>query len=308
MGGITNIDLEKQAIDLGADLVGFADVSSLYLESGGDEVWDDPIRLAPHLQSMIVLAIRLPLGVAGAGDEKAMQNASGIFAARIEAIARRLAYYIEREGAMALVVPGLITDYQYSNTLEFTPAGQGSRLLRAAGVAAGLGTMGLNNMLLTPEFGPRIFLGAVMTDIPLDSSKNKPVELCLGLEECGRCATVCPAQAIPLNNPEGASVAEIRNLDEAACATYSQPFGVERFVEHLKTIFGSESSSDRRQLIRSQMTAELWQNVTVLRHGAMTGCKKCWLVCPVGEDFDKLADSPHRQNDQVGLLKSSPVI
>lgn len=302
MGDVTNSDLEQQAIDLGADLVGFTKTQSLRLASGEGEAWDDPLRLAPHLGSMIVLAIRLPLGVAGAADERAVQYASGITASRIETIARRLAYDIESKGALALVVPGLITDYQSSSTLEFTPGGQGSRLLRAAAVAAGMGSLGLNNMLLTPEFGPRLFLGAVLTDLPLAPEEPLSEELCLGLEECGRCAAACPAQAIPIGGPKGAPVADIRDLDEAACATYSQPYGVDKFVDHLKSIFGTSSTKDRKRLIRSQTTAELWQNVTVSRYGAMTGCQKCWFVCPVGADFERLAASPHRHDDLVGSV------
>ena len=254
--------LRKQAADFGADLVGFTTIECLKQSADVAETWDNPFAHAPHLRSMIVLAIRLPLGVAGAADEKAIQNAGGISAHRIESIARKLAYDIERGGALSLVVPGLVTDYQSSSTLEFTPAGQGSKLLRAAAVVAGLGTRGLNNMLLTPEFGPRIFLGAVLTNLELELDRQLPDELCPGLEECGRCAAICPAEAIPRQAPKGASVTDIRNLDEAACATHAQPYGVDKFVDHLKLIFASNTAEQRNQLIRSQTTAELWQNVT----------------------------------------------
>lgn len=61
---------------------------------------------------------------------------------------------------------------------------------------AGLGEIGKNGLLVTKEHGPRIRLGVVSTDMPLDY--NKPSNL--GLSEicalCGRCADTCPARAI----------------------------------------------------------------------------------------------------------------
>ncbi|MGQ9543103.1 MAG: reductive dehalogenase [Candidatus Bathyarchaeia archaeon] len=65
-------------------------------------------------------------------------------------------------------------------------------------IDAGLGEDGrLGGCLLSPEYGPRLRLAKVITDLPL--SIDKPVtfgvhEFC---EDCGRCARLCPAQAIP---------------------------------------------------------------------------------------------------------------
>ena len=44
-------------------------------------------------------------------------------------------------------------------------------------------------------------------------------------------------------------------------------------------------------------TEKLWFNMTVMRQGAFTGCARCELVCPVGEDWPAVAASPARQLD-----------
>ena len=69
--------------------------------------------------------------------------------------------------------------------IDLCPAGQGSPLLKMAAVEAGLGTLVLNGMLLTPEFGPRVYLGGVLCEPEIHAGQPLEQELCLGLEECG---------------------------------------------------------------------------------------------------------------------------
>jgi epoxyqueuosine reductase QueG len=56
--------------------------------------------------------------------------------------------------------------------------------------------------LLTKEFGPRVRIGKIYTDLPL--THDKPLrfgakEFC---EICQRCSQSCPAKAIPYGNPD----------------------------------------------------------------------------------------------------------
>ena len=50
-------------------------------------------------------------------------------------------------------------------------------------------------------------------------------------------------------------------------------------------------------MARSQDTEKLWFNMTVMRQGAFTGCARCELVCPIGEDWPLVQASPARQQD-----------
>ncbi|MCG8471927.1 MAG: reductive dehalogenase [Desulfobacterales bacterium] len=64
------------------------------------------------------------------------------------------------------------------------------------GVAAGLGEAARNGILVTYEYGPRVRIGKVFTE--LDLSYNKPVTFGVRhfCESCMRCADACPGNAI----------------------------------------------------------------------------------------------------------------
>jgi len=57
---------------------------------------------------------------------------------------------------------------------------------------AGLGWMGRNNLLVNQEFGSRIRLVTILTNLPLE--KNSPSSMNCG--SCRACLSVCPAGAI----------------------------------------------------------------------------------------------------------------
>jgi epoxyqueuosine reductase QueG len=58
---------------------------------------------------------------------------------------------------------------------------------------AGLGTIGLSNCLLTPEFGSRVRFVSVFTAAILDSDPVIEKDLCIKCEACAKC---CPVNAL----------------------------------------------------------------------------------------------------------------
>jgi reductive dehalogenase len=64
---------------------------------------------------------------------------------------------------------------------------------------AGLGDIGRHGLLITPEFGPRVRLSKILTDLPL--LVDSPIDF--GITEfcraCMKCADKCPSQAISYN-------------------------------------------------------------------------------------------------------------
>ena len=58
---------------------------------------------------------------------------------------------------------------------------------------AGLGTLGLNCSIITPEFGPRVFVTSIITDCSLSTGKPMAQEMCT---RCGLCVENCPIGAI----------------------------------------------------------------------------------------------------------------
>jgi epoxyqueuosine reductase QueG len=84
---------------------------------------------------------------------------------------------------------------------------------RHAAFLAGLGNFGINNVLLTPQFGPRVRFASLFTtaEIPGDPVIEHP--LCI---RCMRCIHACPVKAIGGEMyPEGLT-------DKKACATRSE--------------------------------------------------------------------------------------
>ena len=166
--------------------------------------------------------------------------------------------------------------------------GSGFALLRHAAVAGGLGTWGLNLMVLTREFGPRVHFGGVMTTLALEPDPRHRAGALPGLEQCGRCAAICPEDAIPRRAPVGAPTAACRGLDAAACARSSQPFGFHAFTEHLGHIVDGGETKEMWARMRTRKTGEMWSEMAMMKEAALTGCSECVQVCPVGADYDAI--------------------
>ncbi len=87
-------------------------------------------------------------------------------------------------------------------------------------IAAGLGWLGRNNLLVTPEFGSQIRLVTVLTDLPVcqaPASKIQP----FSCGSCRACVAVCPAKAIS-DRPE--------DFNHQACFTLLKEFQRKRYV------------------------------------------------------------------------------
>lgn len=277
--------IRSRAKTLGIDLVGFCSWRELEAEAPD---YDKPSQLSTYLTRLVVLAKRYPTGVARSPDAAFRQYANGRVARHLEEAAGGLAYWLEQRDAIACILSAAIPDLRRQPMAYAGPGGQGSLLLRQAAAASGLGTLGLNEMILTPEYGPRVFLAGVLTDAAVDCGQPLEDELCPGLEECGRCAEVCPVAAIPDSAPAGAPLAEVRDLDAEACARACQPFGPDRMVEHVADLFASKSAAEAVEIAESPVTQQIFYNLTVQRQGAYTGCQSCQLACPVGEDYATL--------------------
>ncbi len=274
--------------ELGLELAGFA--STARLEQTVPERYR-PSRLAAHMKTLIVVAKKSYTGLAVAHHSGTRQYWGGRLVKRLEEICFKLAQFLEASGSASFPVSSLMVDFGEREGLDLCPAGQGSPLLKMAALEAGLGTLGLNNMLLTPEFGPRIYLGGVLTEAELEPGKPLERELCLGLEECGLCAAVCPEDAIPRRARRGAPLSEYRGLDAVACARSSQPLGARRFKEHVTEILQKKDHSDQMwSLLGSRLTGAFWQEMIMIKEGTFMGCSACVNVCPVGEDYRQPRD------------------
>lgn len=121
-----------------------------------------------------------------------------------------LSAMIEREGYRAVPVaasqslPG--SDGAYNSLFQH----------KTAAVLAGLGWIGKSALFVSPEFGPRVRLATVLTDMPLP--KGKP-RMPVGCGDCNICVQACPAMAIKGQNYfEGCSRSDM--FDAQACSQH----------------------------------------------------------------------------------------
>jgi reductive dehalogenase len=123
------------------------------------------------------------------------------------------------EGAfIATQVAAYIANMGYSataNHLRYYDA-----VLVPLAVDAGLGEMGRLGYIMTKKLGPRVRLGAVTTDLPLTT--DKPVDI--GVEDfcriCKKCATCCPSNSIPMDEPTEVNGTLRWKLNAGTCFDY----------------------------------------------------------------------------------------
>lgn len=120
----------------------------------------------------------------------------------------QMAEWLNQEGYPSLFVPR--DGYGSLEVLLNKPVAFFSH--RHAAYLAGLGTFGVNNMILTPGYGPRIRFGSVFTAAELPPDPIMEEDLCI---HCMRCVEMCPSRALSGEGyPEGIT-------DKKACAEYS---------------------------------------------------------------------------------------
>jgi epoxyqueuosine reductase len=87
---------------------------------------------------------------------------------------------------------------QFLRNLRYNaiPMGNDTALSVPLAIDAGLGQLGRNGLLITPEYGPRVRLCKLFTDLPLEP--DTPADFGLGdtCRGCRRCADACEAEAI----------------------------------------------------------------------------------------------------------------
>lgn len=88
-----------------------------------------------------------------------------------------------------------------------------------AALAAGLGEMGLMDVVLTPEFGPRQRFALILTDAELEADPVRGKSICV---DCSACVDACPLGAINADAVREVGVPghtmEVATVDYAVCA------------------------------------------------------------------------------------------
>ncbi|MEW6455382.1 MAG: 4Fe-4S double cluster binding domain-containing protein [Acidobacteriota bacterium] len=179
---MNNREIEKikqKIIEWGATLIGFGDLRDCI-----------PWKLR-HLRNAVSIAVRLPDSIIDEivrGPTMEYAYHYHVVNALLNEIAIKTTNLIQSLDYKAFPVPA-------SQTLDREKL-EALFPHKTAATRAGLGWIGKNALLVTPEFGPRVRLVTVLTDYPFELGSPFEDTQC---KNCVRCVEICPVKAIKGN-------------------------------------------------------------------------------------------------------------
>jgi epoxyqueuosine reductase len=211
MSNAIRLQVQKKCAGLDIPLVGFAPAGR----------WDEPLfepwvpeafrprAIFPETKTVIVIGLPVSLPIVESAPSIWYHELYRTVNTLLDQAGYRIAAALTAEGYPSVWIPR--DGYGSVSVLVERPVAFFSH--RHAALLAGLGNFGTNNMLLTPEFGPRVRFASILTsaEIAPDPVLEKP--LCI---RCQRCVKACPVHALNGDDyPLGLT-------DKKTCATRSE--------------------------------------------------------------------------------------
>jgi len=167
-----------------------------------------PDSIFPGTRSVIVIGLPIPLPSLESSPSIQYREMYRTVNALLDQYTYRIAIWLNQAGYPSVPIPR--DGYGGIGALVKNPEAFFSH--RHAAYLAGIGTFGLNNMLLTPEYGPRVRFGSIFTTAGIEPDSILTDDLCT---RCMECVERCPVKAVsPDGYPEGLT-------NKTACAKYS---------------------------------------------------------------------------------------
>ncbi|NPV06407.1 MAG: epoxyqueuosine reductase [Anaerolineae bacterium] len=303
--------VKEHARQHGADLVGVASMDRF--EGAPKQM--DPRYIFPDAKAVLVFGFRIPRGTLRGIEEGTFfyvyssLGYAGINVVQQPVLLWSVAAFLEDEGWEAVPIPNHL---DWENTGKHgkdpvvharvneawsrpvsadKPAPDVFIHLRIAAFCAGLGEIGYSKLLLTPEFGPRQRLAAMLTDAPLEPDPLFEGELC---DRCMLCVRDCTGRAISPSETIKVTVAgrqlEWGRLDHYQCSRYF--CGASR--EHNPFMVSAE---DERGFTQEVSQAQQYKLTPAYGYGrALEGARGCIRACMVHlEETGKLNRSFHNR-------------
>jgi reductive dehalogenase len=183
--------VKKAASFFGASLVGICKLDRRWLYSPAYLITPEGGKVDGNIVSdkfkyAVAIAVEMDYDAIGCSPSGPASTATGLGYSKMAFAAGLLAQYIRGLGYQAI------------------PCGNDTACSIPIAIDAGLGEMARNGLLITPEYGPRVRLAKVLTDLPL--IPDRPIEFgvwdfCL---MCEKCAKKCPSKSIMFGEPTDA--------------------------------------------------------------------------------------------------------
>ncbi len=208
---IMTTEIKKIARLFGADLVGITDFDERWLYEARVDARDfSPAEheLPDGLSNVIVMGHAMDYDLVSTYPSALASASAGLEYSHETGIVIQLVTYIRNLGYNAV---GSMND---------------TALVIPLALKAGLGEYGRNQMVITPEYGPRVRFSKIFTDLPLLHDQPEPLGVRQFCDICTRCADECPPNALPYGPPED---------NKPNCSTIS---GVKKWSADCEKCFG----------------------------------------------------------------------
>lgn len=180
--------VKKAAAFFGASLTGICRLDRRWLYSPayrisaeGGRIEENPIP--DEFEYAVAVAVEMDEAAVRCSPSLPASAATGLGYSRMAFTAGLLAHYIRGLGYQAI------------------PCGNDTACSIPIAIDAGLGEIARNGLLVTPEFGPRVRLAKILTDLPL--VPDRPIEFGVHgfCRTCEKCARKCPSKSIMFGEP-----------------------------------------------------------------------------------------------------------
>jgi epoxyqueuosine reductase QueG len=172
-----NEQIRLELSSAGADLVGFADISAL------------PVKMRGSMTRAISIGARLDPSVVSEladGPTQRYWREYDRLNALLEQLCKTGVDILRRSDAEALAIEATTAKFDEATLSEQLPH-------KAVATRAGLGWIGKSALLITPQFGPAMRLGTVLTNADFETGEPVNTSNC---GKCRECVEKCPANAI----------------------------------------------------------------------------------------------------------------
>ena len=291
---ITSKDIKEEAKRMGADIVGIGSIDRWSTAP----IQMDPKQIMPRAKSIICLGFRVMRGsLRGIEEGTYFSNYSsmgygGITYLYMPMTIINLSKMIEDAGYEAVPM-GHQSDWRAIDGLGYLrdqsrPVAPGKAApdvminLRIAAFLCGVGEIGYSKMLLTPEFGPRVRVGIIITELELEPDPIiEPGTLC---NRCMACVRECPGGCIPADKTIKANVGgyelEWADVDMKKCDWIFQ--GAEKCAEGEQGDFFKEPSPRAGKYKPSSISPFKTAPKHLYNSGkAICGAKGCTRACMI---------------------------
>lgn len=179
-------DVKKVIINLGADLCGVASIDRFDAAPSGFH----PCDVFPACKSVVVFAKRFPVATKDCKKMEPYTIARNRLSNTLDEMAVEVCARLEGFGIAAVPTSTI----HYDRYDKATGRMRGIVSLKHSAVAAGLGRIGRNTLVTTPEYGNMVWLNSVLTDANLEADDVLEGDPCP--EGCGICKNSCPVNAL----------------------------------------------------------------------------------------------------------------